>query len=212
MGGLLSGGGGDGRNGGPGSGAGGSGDTAGAAGGPGDTAGAGGGPADTRMRPGLDGRTSTLNPFPPLAGLPPSGFPSLPQGALPQAGIPAAFPALAAGMPSGQVPGIPAAVYFPAPMALAAPGGMAPQAGLQGNGEAQGSQLTRAMAANLEKLRAVLQETEQIAQQMEELLNQESRARAGGKTPGDGRDASGAGVGDGRQRGQGTRPLRVRKA
>lgn len=157
----------------------------------------------------MDGRTNAPTPFPSLGGLPPSGFPSLPQGASPQAGFPAAFQEQMAAMPVQPMPGVPAAFYVSAPMALASPGGMVPQAGLQGNGEEQGSLLRRAMAANLEKLRAVLQETEQIAQQMEDLLNQESRARSGGKTPRNGRDASG---GDGQQGGGGTRPLRVRKA
>lgn len=180
-------------------------------GGPGNAAGAGG-PGANRMRTGMDGRTSALSPFPSLAGLPPSGFPPLPQGASPQAGFPAAFQGQTAAMPLLPVAGVPAAFHVPTPMVLPAPGVTAPPAGAPGAGEEKGSHLMRAMAANLEKLRAVLQETEQIAQQMEDLLNQESRARSGGKHPGKGADAPGAQGGDGQKRGSGTRPLRVRKA
>ena len=85
-------------------------------------------------------------------------------------------------VPAGQpAPFGAASQPFPGLQAAAAPAAQ-PQVqqramGAMGDGLAGGQQgpadLNRAMAANLEKLRAVLAETEQIAQKMEQLLAME---------------------------------------
>lgn len=140
------------------------------------------------------------------AGLAPASPPL--QGAVsPGAPVPGAAPAGPQGLAALAAQGLTAA-GFPAAAGPASPDGMA--GGRRSWAGTPGAGLTQAMAASLEKLRAVLVETEQIAQRMEELLNQESRARSGqaaGGRPGGGQGGAG-GQGD---QPQGTRPLRLRR-
>lgn len=107
---------------------------------------------------------------------------------------------VAMGTPMGMPPQMPGT---PAMMTM---GGM--------TGGSGGGQLADLMAANLQKLRLVLQETEQIATQMEELLNEERRNPAGGNLGNQqgNRQVKRQEQGDGGRQRQGPRSLRGRKA
>lgn len=143
-------------------------------------------------------------PMPGSAALAQAMTAAAPDAALP--GAPSAMFQGAAGPAAGGALQAMPAAEPPAP-AITGVGGAAMAGMAQEAFAFTHAQLNQAMARNLEKLRTVLQETEQIAGRMEELLSQQARHEWQSASP-RGQASHGGGQGGGQGGQEGTRPQR----